>query len=395
MTYNVKMMIKNETEKDNTVAATIAKLMGYKDRNTLYKFLNDPERSCLKFAGLIAVVKEYFGDIEFNVMTDYAKSLTTYSKETARCLLEYANLNRLDELQAYLIEKMSSPKNSSVENRDWAKIYQLDIDVQNGKENILSSLDSFSSRFQEVVAFKNILKMYCYYDEQHSTMMRAHSGLAESSINNIEVSNKSDEYIKNSYTIRLSLLMMESYTSNREYLKCRKLAESVLQKDPSTNVKILALLQLGNSFITENYEQAMKHLKESLELIMFTKNNSSYESEIKRSINFLNVYWNKQITFITDANNATDKHNTIHNLINKNELDKAMNLLNQIDYNSLNSVDKGFHKYYEGILLDNKNAIYESIMNFKITGNKNFCDIPLSKLREQGENEMQLNLYVS
>lgn len=393
MTYNVKMMIKNETEKDNTVAATIAKLMGYKDRNTLYKFLNEPERSCLKFAGLVAVVKEYFGDIEFNVITDYAKSLPTYSKGIARCLLEYANMNRLDELQAYLINKMSSPLNSSAENRDWAKIYQLDIDVQAGKEDVLDELNTFDSRFAEPMAYKNILKLYYYYDNQHISILKEYFPISKSSISKIAISAKSDEYIKNSYTMRLALLKMGSYISNLEFDKCREKAVEILSMNPDNRVKTVSLMHLGNTYLFENYEKGMECLKKGLELAIETK--SAYEDQIKRSINFLNVYWNKQVSFITNANCVTDLHNTIHNFINKGDLEKAEKALKGINYESITTVDQGFHKYYEGIITGNKDFLYESAFNFKMAGKKNYCQLPLSKLKALGDSEMQLKLYVS
>ncbi|MCY9416124.1 hypothetical protein MOF50_05555 [Bacillus inaquosorum] len=60
----LKQMIKNECEKDNQLAARLAKLAGYEKVNGFYKFVNTPEKEMENIEGLINIVKSLFPDNE-------------------------------------------------------------------------------------------------------------------------------------------------------------------------------------------------------------------------------------------------------------------------------------------------------------------------------------------
>lgn len=393
MTYNLKAMLKNETEKNDTVANYIANKMGYLDKSSISKFLNYekyPNRECEKFTGLVAVVNEFFGDIAHEVMTDYAKTIKP-TRETARYMLEYASSNNLRELQAYLIDKMMYSKNAEAVN--WAKLYEIDYiynerNLPNSKitvsnSEMINKIENFSSETEELQAFKKILQMYYYYENKHITILFETSEDAHHKIE--KITNSADElYIKNSYLTRYASIMLGVYLSKDRKVECRELADQVIKSDAAINMKTIAYLQKGNSFIFENYDSAMESYKQGLD--MTDKVNERLQLAIKRSINFLNVVWGEPLAFITDDSVISDLHNKIHDYLNKGKNEKAIEVLNSINFDQLDDCDKGFQMYYEGIAKNDKASLIESLKAFNKAGKRNYCNMTLIELEKHGEN---------
>jgi hypothetical protein len=384
----LKQMIKNELEKDKTLATKLAKIAGYKNPTPLYKFLNESDREVQNFNSLVKIVRELFQDREFEIMNEYCRTLDP-NKKAARIALEYATINNLEELKKYLIEKLTGAKN--IESKDFAFIYDIYTRLSNGEipssEGIqLINRKGFTS--YEAQLFSKIVLMYQYYFK-----LELFDNVLEL-VNLIkpELDEINDQYLEEQYKIRINLMLTAVYLHKGMLQESRDHAYSILKCNNIPNyTEVTAYLNLGNSFIMENYDKSLEYLKKGLDLaIKYNLENSI--TQLKGSLNFLMNYWGKEPSYLTiDSQEISDIHEIAFMHIRKGNKDEALNLLNKINQDDMSDWQKGFHYFYRGLIDNNKENYYKSITYFKLTGDQFYRQLPLIELKKLRENEVLLN----
>jgi hypothetical protein len=384
---NLKQLIKNELEKDKTLATKLAKIAGYKNPTPLYKFLNDPDREVQNFNTLVKIVRELFQDREFEIMNEYCRTLDP-NKKAARIALEYAAINNLEDLKKYLIEKLAEAKN--IESKDFAFIYGTyaklsneEIDSHEGIQMI--NRKGFTS--YETLVFSKIVQIYEYYKLRLFDNILCLSNELQSELDNIN-----DEFLRESYKIRMNLILVVIQLHKGMIQKSREYALNTLKYDNIPNYyKITTLLNLGNSYIMENYEKSFEYLQKGLDMAIKYSFSKSI-TQFKRSLNFLMNYWGKEPLYLDfNSQEISDIHEIAFMYIRKGNKDKALEILNQIKQDNMIYLQKGFHYFYRGLIDYNKENFYQSIINFKLAGDHFFRNLPLIELRKLGENEVLLN----
>jgi tetratricopeptide (TPR) repeat protein len=386
MAIKLKQMIKNEMEKDKTLAKRITKLIGYANPSTLYKFLNNEKRDFEEFNTMLIVIRELFPEQEKELMMEIAKTLDP-NKFNTRVALEYATITKHEELKRYLIEKLAGAKN--IESKDFAFIYELDDklakkEISSHKGIELINRKGFTS--YEAKVFSRIVLIHEYWEIGLFDIM---FDLAK--LTNLDLQSIEDNYLAKQYKARFGLIMSVAYLHKGMIEESRENANNVLNSDVSESVKAMTYLNLGNSYIIENYNTSFQYLQKGLELAeKFNLLNA--QVQIKRSMNFLMNYWGHNPIYLDKTSKEIpDKHEVAFMHIRKNNVKEALKILDSINQNEMSNVQKGFHYFYRGLIANSKEFFYQSITYFKMSGDSFYRQLPIIELKKMGENELLLN----
>jgi len=386
MAVKLKQMIKNEMEKDKTLAKRITKLIGYANPSTLYKFLNNEKRDFEEFNTMLTIIRELFPDKEKELMMEIAQTLDP-NKHITRVALEYATITKHEELKKYLIEKLAGAKN--IESKDFAFIYELDdklakkeISSHEGIELInRKGFTSFEAR-----VFSKIVLIYEYYKLGIIDILFDIAKLLNMELKSIE-----EKYLLQSYKARLGSVMTGVCLHKGLINEAREHGTNVINSDIPYSIKAVTHLFMGNSYIMESYEKALKYLNEGLKITeKFNLENT--KTQIIRSLNFVMNYWGEKPDYLNhNSNEIPDLHEVAFFYIRNSNYKMAIDILDSMNLDSMNELQKGFHYFYRGLIGNSKEYFYKSVTHFKMSGDCFYRKLPLIELRKLGEHEMILN----
>lgn len=382
---DLKQMIKNKLEDNKGLAEKIAEKAGFSNTSPLNKFINDPDREMENFNSLLIVIKELFGDREFELMSEYVMTLDP-NKKAARYALEYAEVNNLGSLCDKLVDKLSNAKNAT--SKEWATVYSVRRKCETNKLNVTEVMDLLSEcaiKSPELKIFTKIILLYKYMnDKLFDVMYDVLSTFDFDAINQI-----TNEFIQKSYLCRAMLLKTSLYVRRNEIEEARECALTARDNSVSTRFDVFSRLQLGNTYILENYEKAEAFYNDGLNYI---GSNKGYRKQLERSMSFLCNYWSKTPeTLSHESADIEDIHEIAFNMIKQGQREEARDLLNSLDIENMKSNQKAFHYFYRGLMDNSKEMYYKSVENFKLSGDKYFRQISLIELKKLGEHEMVLH----
>jgi hypothetical protein len=371
----LRQMLINELEEQWGRSTELSKMAGYSNGSSLKKALKKEEGDIEKFDGFVRLVHELFPDNKFDLMTAFAKTLNP-QKLTARFMLEYAALYNLDELKTYLIEQLGNSTNK--ESNDWSFVYGIDeklIKREISEYEAINKLSTHKYNCPEMKVYSKIVQFYCYYDMRNFYMMEA---LYQDIQNEIEEIKK--QFVKDSYYARLFLIECAVNLHSKNIGELREklfLIENAL--DP---IKVVAYLQVGNSYVLTNYEKANKLFNKANELTP-----EKYKTQIKKSMNFNNILWDKIDQYIEDG----DKSNKLFYYAKTGQIERGLELAENINLYSYTEQQKGFHFFYMGLLLNDKSMFYKSVEHFNKCGEKFYKTLPILELKKAGESSYILD----
>ncbi|MFV8829855.1 AimR family lysis-lysogeny pheromone receptor [Alkalihalobacterium sp. APHAB7] len=376
-------MLKNQIETEKGLANKLINISGLKSKSSLYKFLNEKDREFDNFEGLLDIVRYLFADQEFEIMDAYFREVNPNGK-TARISLEYASVNRLNDLKQFMIDKLKESKNA--ESREWAKVYDVDQLVMEGllspsEANIL--FDELVLKTQEMKVLSKVFMIYNYFDMKMLDRCEQVAVLIEDGINQM----KKYPFLRKSLKCRIGLINMN--IGNRE--EVIKNGKIVINYAVSELTKAVALHNLGVAFISESYDLAYSYLSKALHI--YSKYKSQNTLNTKRTINFLQSYWNKEPEFLDfQSNDELDRHEVAFYYIQQQQGEKALEVLNSINIDTQSHYSKGFYYFYLGLISKNREDFLNSVIEFKYANQKLFCHFPLLELKKLGEDELTLKV---
>ncbi|PKR82402.1 AimR family lysis-lysogeny pheromone receptor [Heyndrickxia camelliae] len=316
----------------------------------------DNDSDCEKIDGLLKIVKHRYPEKFDELLMEYAQNLNK-NRITARLLLEYVTVNRIEDVKEYLIDELKNSEN--FESKEWAFVYEIDSrighDPKVDSECILK-LNSRSYISKEMKAYSKILLFYCYYESRNVTMLNRLSEEIEENIKEI-----SNNFIKNSYYARFLLI---SISCNLHNGKLGGLLEKLLLiEDAPEALKTFIYLNAGNALMFKSYEKSMMYLNKAFEC----KTDKS-EFEIKKSMNFVNLLWDKPENYILDQDR--DISNELFYYIKVGNKKQANVILNNISMEQLSDHQLGFNYYYRGLLNNDADMFFKSIEHFNACNEK-------------------------
>lgn len=374
---NLKLMIKNACEDDRTLATRLAKLIGYAKPNTIYKFYNEEDRE-MEFQQVLIIVQELWPDREFEIMGDYIRTL----KPTQRCAreaLEYLQLNQMNDLLVEHIEKLQ--KCSNKESQEWADTYLIHLEVKSSKlkkMDALEKINNTSYKFDEMKAFSKILQFYYYNDLNFINMMHDISDVIDKRISVLK-----ESYVKSHYECRYLTTNAEINLHKNNINNLRNKILNVIDKISSHVLLNIVHVIIGNSYIFENYDEALKHFKKA---IYHSEKIGSVNrtKQANKSINFLNSFWRKKAQFIEidDEYNSNLTDYAFHKCNFSKE--EGLKLLNDVDTSNFSDYGMGYYYYYLGIATGEEDYFFESVEFFNKAGEKYFKRMPIIELEKLG-----------
>jgi hypothetical protein len=378
---SLKVKIKNRFEEDRGLALQVATKAGFKNATPLYKFVNEIDREMDNFNSLLIVVRELF-DNELQEMTEYIMTLDP-NKKTARYALEYVSINKMNEVRKHLIEKMLNCKNT--ESKEWASIYNISMLGDEGitpAMELLEMLNDIAPKSLEMICYKEIEKFYCFYDLKICENMITKEQFIKNSIKKIK-----DDFIRNSYGCRLAIIGIDAALHSNNIDKVREY-ENEINLEYNCNITKY-YLQVGNSYMFENFEKAKDHLQLAYQSAL--KIDSEHRrKEAERSLNFLHSYWCKEAPFLNfNSNEVSDIHEIAFYYIRKND-DRGLMLLEVMDQEKMTDHNKGFHFFMRGLATGDEDFFWDSLMYFNKAGEKYYKYVSLNELRKLGISDRRI-----
>jgi tetratricopeptide (TPR) repeat protein len=384
--YDLKQMIKNELDKDKGLATKLTQVAGLANPSPLYKFLNDSDREMNDFKGLLEIVRYLFMYREKEIMHDYILTLDPNGK-CARCSLEYAVNNRMFELSDIIINKLISSTNS--ESKEWGKIYSLnnDVLVNHGKYfELMERVNELRIKSNEMKIFGQMLQMHSYYEGRKFDLFLQSSDGFEKKIRAIK-----DHYIRFNYLCRFGLISVAAHLHLDNVVEARRYANMVLDNSTQDSYRSLAYLQLGNSYILDNYDEAIECFNHARMYSVKLNDNGTRLTQVLRSITFVQNYWGKDVEYLNSkSHDVSDIHEVAFNKIRQGKHKEAIEILDSVEQLSLNSYVLGFHHFYRGLISGDIETFMESVINFKKSGDRYYRNLPLIELKKLGVDDIYL-----
>lgn len=352
----------------------LAKLAGYASGGSFVRVLKE-DRDIAKLDGFIKVIEMLFPNNSHDLLVEYAHELDP-KKMTIKLLLEFATLYYKYDLVKVIIEIIkSSGKKESV---DFADVYEINRQVQMKELSTLEGIRKLVSHCNskpEVKTFAKIALIYCHYEMRNIQMINLYLDELEEDVKEIK-----NDFLRNSYTGRT---FRTKVSINLHNDNIGKLIEGMfLIENAPDPTKTMIYLQVGNSFMTKSYDKAMYYFNKAMEC-----KDSKSEFEIKQSINFTSLLWDRLDNFRCDGTKSNDLFYYIKSG-NKGMAEKTLNVIN---FDELTIHGKAFNCFYKGLLYNEKSYFYKSIEYFKQANDKFYRQLPIMELKKMGVSDYVLS----
>lgn len=367
--------ILNKLDEQRGLSEELAPISGYKSGQALRKALKE-QREFGSFNGLVKLVQEIFPNEENQLLSEYALTLDP-NKQTARCMLEYAEIYKLPFLRRELVTKMKDCSN--LVSKQWAEIHEIDINYINGEINYMEALSLISkinAKSEEIRLLKEIFKAYCYFDEQlYTSVIDLINPLT------IEFSECTEDFTNSVIKGRCFVLLAECNARRGNINVSRKYANDLINEININIYKAWGNFHMGNSYMFENYTKGNQYFMKN-----FTETNQIPEmikKITKRSVNFLDNVWKKEPRFLDiNSNHSSDIHEIAFYYINQEQTTRAIEMLNSEDVEKLNSNQLGFYWYLKGLVSNSLSDFCKSVSSFKKSGDCFYCELPMIELKK-------------
>ncbi|MDQ0167761.1 hypothetical protein J2S11_003688 [Bacillus horti] len=330
------------------------------------------------------MVKYLYPQQEKEVMSKY---ILTQRSKNARHSLEYAVMNQLwDELEQ-IIELLSSSSNPA--DKEWATMYDL---IYIRKQQLLSPIEQlnkvevFKPKETEMQIMKSLVKGYIYNDLGERFSIFLHIEDAEANISNLKSS-----FLKDSFTVRLGLLMGYVTLLENRILESRNFNTAILKQDFFEDVKATANHNLGLSYFFEDYQVALNYFNKALDFYLYHDHTIRIR-QVRLNLSLLMSYWNIKFDYTQPIGNHSSFLNYTFYLIKKGELALANEYLSKTSVGELAEWDKAFYYYYKGLLTSELSLYYSSVELFLKIDDYFHAQLPLLELQKLGENEIALRI---
>ncbi|QOR66353.1 hypothetical protein IM538_21730 [Cytobacillus suaedae] len=375
---DLKTLIKNNLDASPHVADELVELTTIRNKARLYRYLQNPECEIDCFDSLLRMVRHLFPDEEFEIMDAYIRTLDP-NQVLARHSLEYADRNRLDGLYDYMLNKLKSSNHR--ESQDWGRLHEIEYkrarrEISN--QNFPDLIHQMKFKSPEMRVYSQITLMYCYYDMRKIQKMKEAAPIIQKQISKLK-----SPFIRTSFMLRMALVMTGVSYHLGKMENIRLYGQIILDRPGEIRLKGLVHQFIGNSYIFSNYERSLYHFTKAEEYC----SNESLALGIKRSRNFLANYWGKIPPYLDYVSKEIpDIHEVVFHHIRSGRMIDALNLLKSTKFEDLTLSQKGFHMFYKGIALNDRDCLFKSIEYFTQANERFYINLPLLELERIGEN---------
>ncbi|MGM7720579.1 AimR family lysis-lysogeny pheromone receptor [Metabacillus sp. Hm71] len=385
---DLKQMLKNKFDENRGLLKEVAIAAGLSNSTALSKWLDDPKKELSDFNVLVYIVKSLYPDREYELISSYSLSINP-TNQAARQALEYADVNFLTELTDKLIIRLKESKNST--SKEWAEVYELHRRLATGQISVIEARDilcDITIKSVEMKLFSKIMFLYPYLNKRDFKSLK--ETLDYIDLN--KINELSSTYLSGSFKCRILMIRANSNVVEANVEDVRENVNECLEITNTLRFIAFGYLNIGNSYIFENYDEAKRNFLKGLEA---AGDNPIYRTQLLRSLSFLENYWGKENNYIDKYSDEIDDLQEVAFMhIRKGENDKALEILDAMkNNNDLTEYDLAYDNFYRGLITKDKNYFYDSIEYFILTGDKFFRKAPLIELKKLGESDRSLRLY--
>ncbi|CEG31478.1 AimR family lysis-lysogeny pheromone receptor [Peribacillus simplex] len=294
--------------------------------------------------------------------------------------LEYLDNYKLKQEKRQLIDEMLESDN--IEEVEWATLYDIDdhytakriSDVQ-----ALTAYNDFKPFNRSVEIGIKVFKSYIYTDTQSYLILDEHLMGLEYELDSIQ-----DDYIRGMYKVRHSINSIANLVA-KDYIKeARQVCEKIMNDNYDNHYSTLVGLWFGNTFILDNPDKAIEIYEKALTLATGSRW-EKVRGYLKNSLDFVNImmgYYPKYLNL--DSKEPSEVHNVAYWFIKKNDIQVAEQLLNTLDIDDLDDVQKAYHFLYRGYVSEPIKHFSLSVKHFKAGGECYFRKLALYELEKLG-----------
>lgn len=377
---NIRDLLSKQLQANPSLYLKISEISGL-TKEELDNFTMD-KTIFLDFGQLLEIVYYIYPENSAEIIKHYVELLNV-NHPTAQQVLEYAFINRVDFCDSFLNRMIEA---TNEENKYFATVY---------KQHYKDPGQLFQYDLQDIAksptlhAFKSIMELYALYRNDEFATINRKKDYVEYTINNFV----EDDFIREYYLLHFNRLFMIISLFKYEISECRRMVKEILQLKNRVDVFYLtsAYHTLGMSYLFEDYDKGLLFLYKSREMYRKRQETGS-DGDIHSSINLHQIIWGKEpedLRFNSKIN--ADIHDIVHYYIMKDDYEKARQVLLTVNEAEISPRDNAFQFLYKGILEDNTDYFYKSIMLFKQVGNKLHLQLPLNELKKRGLNPLLLD----
>ncbi|NGP44010.1 hypothetical protein G4V62_03240 [Bacillaceae bacterium SIJ1] len=379
----LKDAIRQQIQMNTEIIHRLTPLLQSKDEQELIRFIEEPLQELDDFHGLLKIIRALFPEKEREYMEDYCRHLDP-NENAARMALEYSNVHRFYDLQRYLLKRLSVA--SSETSKEWSALYAIALEVSLRKIPGMLAIEkmySLNLKTYQMKAFREVIQIIVYNRERLIKYVIQLSSLENKYINELE-----EGYLKQSYVSRLGLIYTGIYTHLSLLKEARELGTKTLKTTYQLPLICFLHMHIGNTYIISDVDKALHHFNTVLSYEHNKVINEHFIAEVKRSHNFASNLSFKPPLYLNFSNDhVSDIHEVAFYYARNNQKDKSIHILNSMDQTKLNDMQKGFHYYYRGLVLEDKEMFYESILHFNFAGDSYFKKISINELKALGESK--------
>ncbi|WP_415749583.1 AimR family lysis-lysogeny pheromone receptor [Bacillus subtilis] len=384
---NLAREVKCLLEDEKIKMSDILRSTNHKNANCLYDFVNGKREVLKDFENTIGIARCSFPDTYEDYLEDFVYSIA--DREPNRMVIveamEWADASQRSELTDFLVDKLKNCRN--LKCKEYGNVYFLHRQLTKGEitaHEALVASGKLGLKQMETVVFSRLMVLYKYlelrqFDTLSDMAKDIHSELVEK-----------DSFISKSYSSRIQTLLANMSLTQGDLVNTRKHAELAISESDNPRFLAFGYLHLGNSYLFESYEKSKEKLLLGMEC---AKNHPERFKQLRRSMVFLDNYWNKGKTYLNHESNETeDIQGIIYNHIQNGRNEAALDMLQKLEDQKQNDNLKGYHYYFKGLIDGNIANFYLSAKHFKLSGDKFCVTLPLVELQKHGENAQLLEL---
>ena len=361
---DIVAMIKNEMQQRDITIKELA-VISKTTSATISRFLSGKIEN-LRFEYLLPIIQYLFPQNELEIMKNYCAML---EGQNARLALDYASFNHLTDLEIKLIEKLRMSKNEK--DIEWAQLYEIYRRSRTRELfgwDLVKELDALNPSDDEAVCFLTLMYMHAYVHISRRSAYE-YGKRAEWALNKV-----ANPYLINVFTLRYSLLQLLNsfYLGKEEELLFY--SSNILRLEKRRYQIGIVYHALGEFYNYIDFEKSEAYLRKALQIFEEIQH-EDLQFAVRGSLMHLYNFWRKEPPYLyPDSDNLYYKMEYARYLINQSELEKAKEILRfaekklllekHEDKFTLHADYLGQYWYYMGLAYDNKDYLYESIIEY-------------------------------
>lgn len=356
----------------------MAALIG-RSEGSVTKFFNGDSE--LDFYHIFLLVKEVSDNEEefVNEMRKVCLSLT--NPKNVKASMEFASFREQADILERVIHLSEIGSNDIA--KEWGKVYK--IHLQYLKKEITATELSDKARYL-TIKNEELLFIQKWMDAQGSYMSDnlAHLPGLIREMDQLILSHK-DEYIVKSYTTKINLIAGNYHLFNNQLQEAEAAYNKVLNNSPYIQKVAHAYHGLGTLSMYTDYNTSRDYFKKAKQIYK-DLNQKGYINNVKNILNILNnLHGEDELFMYDDCVELTME--LAHKAIIQNKKCEAEMILRTVKVDTLGKRQRAYYNLYVGMLHDDIDAFYKSIMYFKQYNNPFFALMPCYELYKRGERE--------